>query len=124
MKDFRELLKDKPGIYVLHEGEDVFYVGRAGEKNGDKGCLYSRIKDHAHKYNDNYSHSWNYFSAYIITEEFRPMIEELEGILQLTCLGSSNRERGISSNQLLLPNSVNKVLKKSEYIQIEDLNLD
>ena len=35
---------DEPGVYVIHEGDEVLYVGMAG-RNG-RGSLRNRLKDH------------------------------------------------------------------------------
>ena len=35
---------DRPGVYVIYEGEEVLYVGMAG-RNG-KGSLRNRLRDH------------------------------------------------------------------------------
>jgi len=35
---------DKPGVYVIYEGDEVLYVGMAG-RNG-KGSLRNRLRDH------------------------------------------------------------------------------
>ena len=35
---------DRPGVYVIHEGSEVLYVGMAGRNGG--GSLRKRLKDH------------------------------------------------------------------------------
>lgn len=35
---------DEPGVYVIHEGAEILYIGMAG-RNG-KGSLRNRLKDH------------------------------------------------------------------------------
>ena len=35
---------DKPGVYVINEGDEVIYVGMSG-RNG-KGNLRNRLRDH------------------------------------------------------------------------------
>lgn len=36
---------DRPGVYVIYEGEEVLYVGMAGRDG--KGSLRRRLRDHA-----------------------------------------------------------------------------
>jgi len=118
IKAFRDTLENKPGIYVLYKGEEVFYIGQVGGKGSINGCLYSRIGDHALNYQDEYSHSWDHFSAFIVTEAGRPVIDELEGFLQFACPRSRNTERILQGEQITLPTSVSKALKKSLFIDV------
>ena len=39
------LVPDKPGVYVINDGEEVIYVGMAG-RNG-RGSLRNRLRDHS-----------------------------------------------------------------------------
>ena len=118
ISEFKEILEGKPGIYVLHKGNEVFYVGKAGKKGKATGCLFSRIQDHDHNFDDDYHSSWNCFSVFIITEEARPMIDELERILQFTCLDSANKDRTKPGKQIKLPKNLNKMLKENTFIDV------
>ncbi len=40
-----ETVPDRPGVYVVYDGDEVIYVGMAG-RNG-KGSLRRRLRDHA-----------------------------------------------------------------------------
>ena len=113
IKSFRDALKDKPGIYVLYKGEEVFYIGKAIGKNNKKGCLFKRIQNHALQYNDKYSHSWDHFSAFVVTEEARPLVNELEGLIQFTCPRSRNVSRRLQGKKIKLPNEASNALKMS-----------
>ncbi len=109
--EFKAILKNRPGIYILHADNDVHYVGKAGKPNDKTGCLYSRIRDHSLIKSDHYHQGWNYFSAFIINEEHRSMIDELERMLQHSCLNSSNRSRPMPARKIDLPDSVIEILE-------------
>jgi GIY-YIG catalytic domain len=65
------------GVYVLYNGEEIYYVGKATN-------LYKRLHDHSNKVTDvRYPH-WDYFSAFALNEtvsDHKRRLAELEAIL-------------------------------------------
>lgn len=75
IKDIAEL--QKPGVYVLYKGDELYYVGIANK-------LFSRLHDHSNKMTDRYYAHWDHFSAFAISDTVKkPSIKmrELEAIL-------------------------------------------
>ena len=67
----------RPGVYVLYKGDELYYVGRAAK-------LFDRLHSHSNKVTDDYYAHWNYFSAFALAESVknpREKIAELEAIL-------------------------------------------
>jgi hypothetical protein len=60
IKGFPEL--NEPGVYVLYRDEHPYYIGKAQK-------LFNRIHDHANKSTDRYYNFWNFFSAFVVTNE-------------------------------------------------------
>ena len=58
LKTFRPLRQ--AGIYVLYRDETPYYIGRAN-------MLYKRLHDHANKSTDRYFNFWNFFSAFVVS---------------------------------------------------------
>jgi predicted GIY-YIG superfamily endonuclease len=52
---------ERPGVYILYKGDELYYVGKATR-------LMSRLHDHSSKVTDEYYAHWDYFSAFILTE--------------------------------------------------------
>jgi len=62
----------KPGVYVLYRDEVPYYIGQAS-------VLYRRLHDHANKSTDRYFNFWNFFSAFVVSDERH--IADIERIL-------------------------------------------
>jgi hypothetical protein len=62
----------KPGVYVLYRDEVPYYIGQAR-------VLYRRLHDHANKSTDRYFNFWNFFSAFVVSQE--KYIADIEKIL-------------------------------------------
>lgn len=75
---YRELEK-KPGIYILYQNGQPYYVGQA--KN-----LWKRIRRHAGSQNAKYYHHWTHFSAFFLSDTRH--INELEGLV-ISAFGTS-----------------------------------
>jgi hypothetical protein len=61
----------EPGVYVLYRDGIPHYIGRAA-------VLYKRLHDHSNKSTDPYFNFWNFFSAFVVTDEkFLPDIERV-----------------------------------------------
>jgi hypothetical protein len=68
---------NRPGVYVLYKGDELYYVGRATR-------LMSRLHDHANKVTDDYYAHWDYFSAFVLADtvtDAPQKLAELEAIL-------------------------------------------
>ncbi len=77
----------RPGVYILYRGDELYYVGRANK-------LFSRLHDHSNKITDEYYAHWDYFSAFALAEtvkDHRKKILELEAILIAAMPRASNR---------------------------------
>jgi hypothetical protein len=69
LKTFRPLRQ--AGIYVLYRDETPYYIGRAN-------MLYKRLHDHANKSTDRYFNFWNFFSAFVVSNnKYLPDIERI-----------------------------------------------
>lgn len=99
----RKELRQKPGIYILYQNGQPYYVGQA--KN-----LWNRIRNHAMNQNAKHYHLWTHFSAFILSDTQH--INELEGLI-IPAFGS-----GIANNsrrrmkRILLPKDAAKRLAK------------
>ena len=59
---------DKGGVYILHKGNKIYYVGKAVR-------LKRRIKQH---FTDHHKDHWNAFSVYVVSNnKFIPELERL-----------------------------------------------
>jgi predicted GIY-YIG superfamily endonuclease len=77
----------RPGVYILYRGDELYYVGKANR-------LFSRLHDHSNKITDEYYAHWDYFSAFSLTEtvkDTRAKITELEAILIAAMPRATNR---------------------------------
>lgn len=64
-----ELIGDKPGIYALYDGPDLYYVGKSID-------LRKRVKNHL---TDRHLASWTHFSLYLVRRADH--IHEIESLL-------------------------------------------
>jgi hypothetical protein len=61
----------EPGVYVLYRDDVPHYIGQAR-------VLYRRLHDHANKSTDRYFNFWNFFSAFVVSNEsYVPDIERI-----------------------------------------------
>lgn len=103
LESVRQELRQKPGIYILYQNGQPYYVGQA--KN-----LWYRIRNHAINQNAKHYHLWTHFSAFILADTHH--INELEGLI-IAAFGS-----GIANNsrrrtkRILLPKDAVKRLAK------------
>jgi hypothetical protein len=62
---------DKPGVYVLYQGENVYYIGRASN-------LGKRLRTHT-RVGGRYSEHWTHISTFAIPDESQ--VNAVESIL-------------------------------------------
>lgn len=86
-----ELVGDKPGIYALYDGDELYYVGKSVE-------LRKRVRHHLR---DRHFASWTHFSLYLTRREEH--IHEIESLLVRIANPKGNRviPHGKSSGPLL-----------------------
>jgi hypothetical protein len=80
---------DAPGVYILYQDFDVFYVGQAE-------CLFKRLLDHANK---RYS-LWNHFSAFAVSPGH---LDYVEAIMIAATPRTANKQAGKGINKLKIP---------------------
>lgn len=69
---------NKGGIYILHQGKKIYYVGKATK-------LRQRIKQH---FSDKHSHRWDAFSLYVVNDN--RFLDSLERMLVTLIKPSGN----------------------------------
>ncbi|HEV2341670.1 MAG TPA: GIY-YIG nuclease family protein [Candidatus Acidoferrales bacterium] len=91
---------DKPGIYILYNDFDVFYVGQSEH-------LYERLHDHAWKR----YRLWNHFSAFVVPD--KDNLDDVEAIMIAASPRSTNRQSGKRIERISLPKGVEeKILNR------------
>src|SRR5688500_15369894 len=99
----RQVLRQKPGIYILYRDGMPYYIGQAIN-------LWRRIRNHAINQNSKHFHLWTHFSAFILSDTDH--IDELEGlIIAAFGMGISNSSRR-RMKRILLPKDVARELAK------------
>ena len=107
LPELRALLNSS-GVYVLYRDEHPYYVGKTINK------LFNRIYDHANKPKDRYYNFWNFFSAFVVSEE--KLIDEVEGILIAAMPTDNSAIRRIK--KIHLPNNVARKIRNQRIIQM------
>ena len=94
-KDGRRRIKQvdalqRPGVYVLYKGDEIYYVGKATKR------LFTRLHDHSNMVTDEYYAHWDYFSAFALAGTASnpgQRLAELEAILIAAMPRAVNRSR-------------------------------
>jgi hypothetical protein len=87
-KELKKSLRE-PGVYILYQDFDVFYVGKAKS-------LFGRLRFHAEK---RYS-LWNHFSAFVVD----PLhLDYVEAIMIAATPRTANRQGGKGINKVKIP---------------------
>jgi hypothetical protein len=93
---------DTPGVYILYQDFDVFYIGQAAS-------LFKRLKQHA----DKRYRLWNHFSAFAVNENH---LDEVESIMIAATPRTANRQGGRRIDRIHLPPEVRELLLRSRQI--------
>src|SRR5260370_18693365 len=72
---------DHPGVYILYQDFDVFYVGQSD-------CLFKRLRGHAMKR----YRLWNHFSAFVVPR--KEHLDYVEAIMIAATPRTANKQRG------------------------------
>jgi hypothetical protein len=94
---------NQPGIYVLYQDFDAFYVGQSE-------CLFDRLRNHAMK---RYV-LWNHFSAFIVPNTEH--LDEVEAMIIAATPRTANRSGGKRIHRVDLPKMVEQKLIESRRI--------
>jgi hypothetical protein len=103
LESIREKLRQKPGIYILYQNSQPYYVGQARN-------LWVRIRKHATNQNAKHYQPWTHFSAFIVNDI--QSIKELEGLIIAafdTAVVNGAKPR---MTKILLPKDATKRLAK------------
>jgi hypothetical protein len=86
-----------PGVYILHQDFDVFYVGKSDS-------LFSRLNGHAEK---RYK-LWNHFSAFVVPK--KDNLDYVEAIMIAATPRIANKRGGRNIGKINLPNIIERKL--------------
>jgi hypothetical protein len=101
LESVRRALKP-PGVYVLYQDFDVFYIGQATS-------LFDRLQDHAQKR----YRLWNHFSAFVVPPEH---LDDVEAIMIAATPRTANRQGGKRVERIDLPKDAQRALNESRLI--------
>ena len=99
LKNFRHL--QQAGIYVLYREETPYYIGQAK-------VLYKRLHDHANKSTDRYFNFWNFFSAFVVSDE--KYLDDVERIL-IAAMPTANSSMP-KMNRIRIPDFVGRRMRQ------------
>jgi predicted GIY-YIG superfamily endonuclease len=91
----------RPGVYVLYKGDELYYVGKATN-------LFSRLHSHSNKITDDYYAHWTYFSAFALKKTVTKAdqrISELEAIL-IAAMPRATNKAAPRFNRVRIPRSL------------------
>jgi hypothetical protein len=103
LESVRQELRQKPGIYILYQNGQPYYVGQA--KN-----LWYRIRNHAINQNAKHYHLWTHFSAFVLSDIQH--INELEGLVIAAFGMTTANSSRMRMKRILLPKDAAKRLAK------------
>lgn len=110
--EVKNALQGKPGLYVLFRDDVPYYVGRAN-------CLFSRVRDHALDLDSSYCRFWNYFSAFMVSNQ--EQMAELEALLIAVTSTGVNGEKPELSGRIPLKGTLKNALKERSFIDISEI---
>lgn len=105
--EIRRLLHE-PGVYILYRDDQPYYVGKAS-------FLSSRIWAHANQPRDRYYNFWNYFSAFVVSDE--RYLREVEGLL-IAAMPTENSSVP-KIHRIHLPAKVASLIRSQRIIKID-----
>jgi len=95
---------DHPGVYILYQDFDVFYVGQSD-------CLFKRLHGHAMKR----YRLWNHFSAFVVPS--KDDLDYVEAIMIAATPRTANRQGGKRIERIDLPEKLEEKLLMNREIR-------